>query len=697
MLTRLSWRYRRLLSILQRIRSSVALRGWRNTLSRISQEFVSRPAVDDSLDLLPMDGSLEGLVLPTSATPTLSIIIPAYGHLAHTIGCLRSIAERSPTDTFEVIVVDDASPDDSLASLGQIRGLRLIRNEKNLGFVGTCNAGAAAARGEFLIFLNNDTQVTAGWSEELLRCFSLRPDCGIAGSQLVYPDGRLQEAGAWIFADGSAWNIGRFESRGTPSVRFARQVDYVSGASLAIRRKTFVALGGFDTRYAPGYYEDADLAFAARAADMSVWYAPTSVVIHAEGISSAGSPDTGMKRFQAINHAKFVDKWKDALVRQPAAGTPLVRIDRSRGRGTILVADVTTPDASRDSGSLRLITLMQILVDDGWHVVFAPDDGRADDAAIRELGRLGVEVLARPWIDGLPSWLAREGSHISAAILCRHTVAHQYARLVRQHAPQATLIFDTVDLHFLREERAASSAASASMARQAEITRRQELRLIEQADVTFVVSDYERMLIASLLPDARVDLLSNIHEVYGRSNGHAGRRDLLFIGGFGHPPNTDAVRWMASDLLPALRAAVPDVNIFVAGDVPDKERRELEGAGLRMLGRVQDLEPLMSSALASIAPLRFGAGVKGKINMAMSFGLPVIGTTVAVEGMQLIDGHDVIVANTPDEVVRAYLHLLDNEADWLALSDSAIQNVRDHFSAHAARDALRHALLKTQS
>lgn len=689
MLTRLSWRYRRLLSILQRIRSSVALRGWRNTLSRISQEFVSRPAVDDSLDLLPMDGSLEGLVLPTSATPTLSIIIPAYGHLAHTIACLRSIAERSPTDTFEVIVVDDASPDDSLASLGQIRGLRLIRNEKNLGFVGTCNAGAAAARGEFLIFLNNDTQVTAGWSEELLRCFSLRPDCGIAGSRLVYPDGRLQEAGAWVFADASAWNRGRFEARANPRMQYARKVDYVSGASLAIRRELFAQMGGFDTRYSPGYYEDTDIAFAIRAAGMSVWYVPGSVVVHAEGISSAGEGEAGMKRFQAINRDSFARKWGQLLREQPAQGTPLRDVERRGYRGTIFVADVATPETSRDSGSLRLVTMMRLLVEDGWHVVFAPDDGRATSDAIRELGSLGIETIARPWEDGIPSWLAKEGRHLSAAILCRHTVANQYSQLVRRYAPRAKLIFDTVDLHFLREERAASSADNGALARQAEATRRQELRLIQQADTTFVVSDFERNLLLTLVPDAHVDLLSNIHDTYGRTRGFAERRDLLFIGGFGHPPNADAMRWMASDILPALRRVIPDVEIFVAGDIPHAEQISLQAAGLRMLGRVPDLGSLMSSCLASIAPLRFGAGVKGKINMAMSYGLPVIGSSVAVEGMKLTDGVDVLVADTPDEFAARYLRLMHDEALWTSLSDGGLENLELHFSPSAALETLR--------
>lgn len=690
---KLTWRYRRAVSIAQRVRSSIALRGWRSTLLRISQEFVRRPVIDVTLPLLPLDEPFAPFGLPVSDTPRVSVVIPIHGKLAYTLTCLRSMASSPPTVPFEVIVVDDASPDESASILTQVQGVRLIRHAENVGFVGSCNAGATSARGEFIVFLNNDTQVTPGWIESLLQCFESRPLCGIAGSQLVYPDGRLQEAGAWVFSDASAWNIGRFESRDEPAYCFARQVDYVSGASLAIRRDTFVGLGGFDTRFAPGYYEDTDLAFAARRQGLEVWYVPSSVVIHAEGISSAGIAESGMKRFQAINREKFAEKWAEELTHQPSPGTPLKTVDAMRRRGTIFVSDISSPDASRDSGSLRLIALMQLLVEDGWHVAFAPDDGRADENTIRKLGQWGIEVLARPWVDSIPAWLSSHGHSLHAAILCRHTVAGQYAPFVRRHAPQAHLIFDTVDLHFLREERAAIRAGSAPLSRQASTTRDQELALITAADTTFVVSDYERDMLAKLVPEARVDLLTNIHDVHGRAHGHDGRRDLLFIGGFGHPPNADAMRWMAAEILPALREECPDIRILVAGDVPEAESRALTTAGLTMLGRVPDLAPLMGQALASIAPLRFGAGVKGKVNMSMSHGLPVIGTPIAVEGMKLTDGLDVIVAETPGEFAGAYRRLRDEADVWTRLSDRSIDHVAEHFSVHSAREALRRAIL----
>ncbi|WP_064504831.1 glycosyltransferase [Frateuria defendens] len=692
----MSWRLKRLRYLLQRLRGSLALRGWRGTLARVRQEFEHRPATDESLALEPLDVPFAPFALPTSETPAVSVIVPVHGKLAYTLACLRSIARHGAAASFEVIVVDDASPDASAATLARLDGLRLLSNQRNLGFIGSCNAGAEAARGDYLLFLNNDTQVAPGWLDGLLACFAERKDCGIAGSRLVYPDGRLQEAGGLVFTDGSSWNTGRFEERDTPAYRYRRETDYVSGAALMIPRELFRRVGGFDTRYAPAYYEDADLAFAVRQAGLRVYYEPSSTVIHCEGISAGTDLDAGMKRYQSINQSKFAEKWAAALRGQPPAGTPLDRALRWRRRGRILVVDAMTPDPTRDSGSLRLCAILGLLDAQGWSVTFVPDDGRASEAEIRALGALGTAVLGRPWLAALPKWLAEHGPELHAVMLCRHTVAGQYASLVRRHAPQARLIFDTVDLHFLREQRAAELTGNATMARQAQAAQRSELAIVEQCDVTLVVSPHERDLLRQLAPRARVEVLSNIHPVHGRRQPHAGRRDLVFIGGYGHPPNADAIRWIAGEILPALRTALPDIRVHVLGDLPDSARAELQTPGLELHGRVPDLSPWLDGCLASIAPLRFGAGVKGKVNMAMSYGLPVIATGLAVEGMFLEDGRDVLLADSPAEFVKATLRLQQSAPTWLTLSEASLANVERHFSPTAAQETLRSVLAETE-
>lgn len=688
----LHWRITRLRYLLQRARASVALRGWRGTVQRVAQEFRRLPEQDQALSLLALDAPFEPFSLPCASDPKVSIIIPAHGKVAYTWACLRSIALHASHTPFEVIVVDDASPDDTATVLARIDGLRLLRNARNLGFVGTCNEGARIAKGEYLLFLNNDTQVTAHWMDALLQCFADHDDCGIAGSKLVYPDGRLQEAGGLVFQDATCWNLGRFENRDLPRWQFRRETDYVSGASLMIRRTLFERVGGFDTHLSPGYYEDADLAFAIRAAGWRVIYEPASMVIHCEGISAGTDLSSGMKRFQAINQSKFAAKWQEALSRHPTRQTPLDKAMRWRTRARMLVVDATTPDASRDSGSLRLMEMFRIFAAQGWSVTFCPDDARASREDVARLGTLGVETLVMPSASDLPGWLADNGQELGAVMLCRHTVAGQYARLVRRHAPQARLIFDTVDLHFVREQRAAEVSGQVAMTRQAELSRQSELSLIAGSDVTFVVSPDEQALLRKLLPAAKVELVSNIHAIHGCSTPHAQRHDLIFIGGHGHPPNVDAVRWIAHDILPALRATNPEAVVHVLGDMSQELRTELARDGLVFHGRVAHLDTWMETALASLAPLRFGAGVKGKINMSMSYGLPVIATPIAVEGMHLHHEDNVLLAEQAQDFAHAYRRLQDDAHLWSHISAASVDNVRHYFSVEAAARTLLRVL-----
>jgi GT2 family glycosyltransferase len=257
--------------------------------------------------------------------PSASIIIPTCNGHDHLRSCLTALAETLP-DPFrgEVIVVDDASDAEVTEALGtEIRGSRLqinvLRNQENLGFVSSCNLGARSASGDFVIFLNDDTLPQHGWLAPLLRIFREHEDAGAAGGRLVYPDGRLQEAGNVIFSNGSGANFGRNDYVDAPLYKYVREVDYCSGALLATPRELFMELGGFDERYRPAYYEDADYCFTLREHGKRVYYQPESVVIHTEGATGGTDLTSGTKRYQSVNKVKFVEKWASVLEDQPEA------------------------------------------------------------------------------------------------------------------------------------------------------------------------------------------------------------------------------------------------------------------------------------------------------------------------------------------------------------------------------------------
>jgi GT2 family glycosyltransferase/glycosyltransferase involved in cell wall biosynthesis len=689
---RIAFRTTHVRTTLARARGSLAQRGVRGTLSRIVAELRGRgPARTRVTYSAPRD-DFARFAVPTHATPRVSIVMPVYNKIAYTSACLRSIAEHAGRVPFEVIVVDDCSTDRTAERLADVDGIRAIRNAENLGFVGSCNAGAAAARGELVLFLNNDTRVTAGWLEALVRCLDEAPDAGLVGAKLVYPDGRLQEAGGIVFSDASGWNYGRFEDPDDPRFAFRREADYCSGAAILLRTELFRRLGGFDARYAPAYYEDTDLAFAVRAAGLKVWYEPASTVVHFEGITSGTDTSTGIKRFQTINHAKFAEKWKLALTHQPAPGTPIWKAASHRATQRVLIVDATTPMPDQDSGSLRMVNLMRVLGDLGCRTSFLPDNRLWVERYTPALQELGVEALYAPWAHDPVKLFRERGAEFDAIVLSRHYVAASYVGLARLYAPRAKLIFDTVDLHYLREQRGFELEHKPELARRAAATKAQELKLIRESDVTLVVSEVEQRLLATDAPGARVDVLSNVHEVYGCRRPFTEREGLVFVGGFQHPPNADAVTWFVRDVFPLVRARLPDCKFHVIGSKVPASITALADDHVIVHGYVEDIAPYMDGCRVSVAPLRYGAGVKGKVNMAMSYGLPVVATGVAVEGMHVAAGDDVLVAEDARAFAESVIRLYGDEVLWNRLSEHGLDNVRRHFSFEAARAGIQRVL-----
>ncbi len=252
--------------------------------------------------------------LPETEQCRVSIVIPVFNKALYTYNCLLTLLACDSDISKEVIIVNNASVDETGALLKQLGGaFKVIDNEQNQGFVGACRQGADLATGEFILFLNNDTQVMPGWLSNLVNVMDDRAKVGIVGSKLIYPDGRLQEAGGIIFNDASGWNYGRLQDPTVPHINQSREVDYCSGACLMIRRSLWEQLGGFDKRYAPAYYEDTDLCLAARQAGYQVLYCHDSQVIHHEGITAGTDILSGYKVYQAINRKKFQAKWWNVL------------------------------------------------------------------------------------------------------------------------------------------------------------------------------------------------------------------------------------------------------------------------------------------------------------------------------------------------------------------------------------------------
>jgi len=631
---------------------------------------------------------------PRVEQPQVSIVIPVYNKWVYTATCLRSLLEVKGKYTFEVIVVDDQSSDETAERLAAIDGLIHLRNEQNLGFVGSCNRGARHARGDYLVLLNNDTRVLDGWLDELIDTFAREPKAGLVGARLVYPDGSLQESGGIVFNDGSGWNYGRGRQADNPEYLFLREADYCSGACIALKTKYFHEIGAFDERYAPAYYEDTDLAFRVRESGFKVLVQPLSAIIHFEGVTSGTDTSSGAKQYQLVNQKKFVERWADALKSQPGKiNNPddhlqVLKASRHRSRGRILIIDATTPEPDKDSGSVRLTNLMQCCMDLGYALTFFADNRDYAGHYTRDLQRAGVEVLYHPWLDSLHDFFRDRGAEFDYVFISRHYVAINYVSLLKRYCPNARFIFDTVDLHYLREQRLAELEQSLPLKRTAQQTRRAELSVINAADATLVVSTVEKDVLAQDAPGEKVHVLSNIHEVPGRDKGFAERKDIYFVGGYQHPPNVDAACWFVNDVWPLIHRQLPGMRFHLIGSKAPERVRALTGEGVIFHGFVESIEPFLSGCRLAVAPLRYGAGVKGKVNMSMAHGQPVVATPAAVEGMFAEHERELLVAADAESFAAEVVRLYQDEDLWNRLSDASITNVETHFSMATARASL---------
>ncbi|NTW40210.1 MAG: glycosyltransferase [Cellulomonadaceae bacterium] len=647
---------------------------------------VSAP-MSDLIPVLPMS------VAPDrpGTTPLVSIVIPVHGQWPVTARCLRSFVEHPPTVPYEVVVVDDASPDDSRARLEQVPGIVVVPLDVNRGFVGAVNAGVAECRGEYVVLLNNDTEIRSGWLEALLHTGS-EPGVGLVGSKLVYPDGRLQEAGGIIFADAGGWNFGRGDDPQRPMYNFRREVDYCSGAAILLRRDLLEELGGLDEYFAPAYYDDVDLAFAVRERGLGVVYEPRAVVVHHEGVSHGTDERSGVKAYQEVNRKKLQVKWAAQLAQQlPNDAANVAAAARRRyPAGLVVVIDHHVPEPDEDAGSVRMYEMLGCLRRLGYGVLFVPDNRAPGGRWGASLQAAGVEVLSG-W-EPLEPLLESLRDAVVAVIGARVGVAWPYLTMVRRVLPGVPFLFDTVDLHHLREERHAQLTQDPADLVRARTTRELELAFVRAADVTLVVSPIEQELLANEAPDAVVRVVPTVHERTGSSAAPAERAGLVFVGSYAHPPNADALAWFLRDVLPLIRQTRPDLPVKIVGRDAPEPLRAMADEHVEFLGWVADLAPVYAGARVTIAPLRYGAGLKGKVGEAMSHGVPVVGTSVAYEGMGIEHRVTGWVADSPAEFARGVLALLDDDVMWTEVSAAGQRHVDEMLGTAAFERCLVGAL-----
>ena len=637
------------------------------------------------------------LNFPYVENPKVSIIIPVYNQIHYTYACLVSILENTEGFDYEIIIADDVSTDATKEIDKFVSGLVIARNESNQGFLKNCNNAAKKARGEYIFFLNNDTTVEKDWLPPLIKLLESDKSIGMGGSKLIYPDGRLQEAGGIIWSDGSGWNYGRCDDPNKPEYNYVRDVDYISGAAIMLSRKLWEEIGGFDERYAPAYCEDSDLAFEVRKRGLRVVYQPLSVVTHFEGVSNGTDVNgTGLKRYQVENNKKLQEKWSEEFKNQyDNVGVPNAfrARERSRGKKVILFVDHYVPTFDKDAGSKTTFQYIKMFIERGYVVKFLPDNFAKSEPYTSILEQMGVEVLyGNEMRTNIFEWIENNQANIDIAYLNRPHIATKYIDFIKEKT-NIKVIYYGHDLHFLRERREYELTGDVERKNASAYWKSMELDLMRKASISYYPSNVEVDYIHTF--DKKINakaITAYVFEKFGNIDYNPDIREgVLFVGGFSHPPNADALKYFLDNMWDEIYAQIK-APFYIVGSNATDEIKALhnEAKGIIFKGFVseEELKELYEKVRLVVVPLRYGAGVKGKVIEALYYNDPVITTSVGAEG---IDNsyNQMLVADEPGDFVEKCVKLYNDKEALKAMSKAADDYVRNKHSIEAVWEIIR--------
>jgi GT2 family glycosyltransferase/glycosyltransferase involved in cell wall biosynthesis len=638
------------------------------------------------------------LTISYTSNPVVSIIIPVFNGWEMTYNCINSIIKEHSNFEFEIIVADDNSTDVTIDCTKIIKNIVHVKSVENVGFIKNCNNAAKQARGKYVLFLNNDTEVTSGWLDSLVTLIESNENIGMVGSKLIFPNGKLQEAGGIIWSDASACNYGKFNDPGAPEYNYVKEVDYISGASILLPLKLWKEVGGFDERYVPAYYEDSDLAFSIRQLGYKVLYQPLSVLIHYEGFSHGTDKEmndgnNNVKSFQKVNRIKFYEKWKNVLTdNQHNCNTNIFNArDRSKSKKLILVIDQFVPTYDKDAGSKTTYQYLELFAELGLNVKFIGDDFKCLEPYTTAIEQLGIEVLyGKNNEENWKNWIIDNSESIDYVYLNRPGISLKYIQHIKTHT-KAKIFFYGHDLHFIRERKRYEIENKPELLESSNQWKIKECILFDQTDVILTPNYDECDIIRKINTDYNVKvILPFFYKTKATPiDSFDNRKDILFVGGFNHAPNVDAVLWFCSEIWPKVLKVLPEANFYIVGSNAPKIIAELKSDSIKYLGYQTDeqLLSLYKNVKLTVIPLRYGAGVKGKTIEAMQMGVPIVTTNIGVEGM--VDVKNIINAKDDAEgFAEEIITLYNNNLMLSEKSKKEADYINTHFSQSVAMNTM---------
>jgi len=434
-------------------------------------------------------------------------------------------------------------------------------------------------------------------------------------------------------------------------------------------------VGGFDENYHPAYSEDVDLCFSIRKLGYRILYQPLATLIHYEGMTQGLNVNKGIKSYQIVNQKKFAKKWENDLKSYLPASNQNLLLECNKKDGiNILYIDHYVPEPDKDSGSLRTYNMLGILEHMNNRITFWPDNLNKSEPYTSELQQKGIEVIYGP--HNFEKFLDERKNMYDIAVLGRPYVAIKYIDLIKSKIPSCKIIYDTTDLHFLRMNR--QTKFEKTDKKEIKKMHDLELYLMQNSDITLLTSEEEAKILHKEDDSLNFALVPNVHIPINDVPDFEGRKNLMFLGGFQHPPNIDAAKYLVTEIFPTIRKKLPGVKLNIVGSNPPKSIKDLEADDIIVTGYVPDISGFLKESKAMLSPLRYGAGVKGKITQSLAFGLPVITTKIGAEGINLTHSENCMIANNSEEFIENTIKVYEEKELWNKLSKNGLKVANDY-------------------
>lgn len=651
----------------------------------------------DSLNQIALDSFLNTgcqLHFPTVEHPEISIIIILYNRAELTLSCLSSLI-RNPFQSFELILVDNNSTDGTRQLLKQIKGAKIIINDQNLHYLLACNQASKIAQGNYLLFLNNDTQILGDSISSAFNTINSSEDIGAVGGKLILPDGTLQEAGSIIWQDGTCLGYGRGDSPNAPQYLFKRSVDYCSAAFLLTRRDLFLQLGGFDEDYQPAYYEETDYCIQLQKIGKKIIYDPNVNILHYEFASSShtGSSDHAITLMEK-NQKLLQDKHKDWFQSQYPSDLKNLIFARNQAREKqkrLLYIDDRIPHPWVGSGYTRSHSILCNLVDLGYFITFYPGDLRyvEDWSTIYTDIPQTVEVMRGYGLVILEDFLKERQGYYDIIFVSRpHNIKHLNSILSKDNLlKSAKIIYDAEAIFSIRDYEFKRLNKIYFTEEECQKAIRDEIKLAKNSHHIITVSFQEQQQFIEQ-GYTNVSILGHRFSLHPTPQPFAERKNLLFVGSIYEleSPNADSVLWLTQEIFPLIQQQLgQSVELIIIGNNTVEEIQykvnHLNNSSIKLLGKVDNLTPFYNQARLFVAPTRYAAGIPHKVHEPAAYGLPIITTSLIAQQLGWNPGIELLVADDPVNFAQQCVKLYQDSTLWNQLRKNALKRVEIECSA----------------